>query len=896
MRLAACLAALTLALSATTAGVAIASQHESQLKQRPGQAQQARPAEEDTASQNLLRDDWDPNEPGLSPATLQGGHFGQLFATPVIGQVYAQPLVVDNAGTATTSASSSVIVATEENYVYSLDGTTGKVNWSLQLGNPWSSSVLHCGDLAPYIGITSTPVYNPATGLIYVVALIAGTSINNPHPAYYVYAINEQTGGISWRAAVHGSPTNAPSRSFDPSLERQRAGLLLMNGWLYMGFGSYCDFGAYTGYVGGVNITNRAITLWTDETGSANDHAGIWMSGGGLMSDGPGRIFLATGNGVSPTAGPGNRPPSELGDSVVRLSQNTTTGALTAVDFFSPANAPALDRADADLAAGGAIGLPFGTSTYPRELVQAGKDHRIFLLNRDSLGGRETGPGGTDNPLFTGGPYGGQWGHPAAFAGANGWDYVYYSGSGEGSSDYLRVLLYNGHTTQRPELVDVANSPAKFGFTSGSPVVTSNGNVLSSAVVWEVYTAGSSGAGARLEAFNAVPVAGQATLTELWSAPISTAVKFAVPATDGGHVYVGVRNDGIHASAGIVYGFGATNALPAVGSQVSFGSVSVGGAAKTLTATVTAAQAMTVSGLSVSATATPGPFTLGTPAVDGKATAGFPVTLTAGQQLTVPVTFAPTTADAFTGSLDIATNVPGHAKVSIPLTGTGTTPGLAAYPTSLPFGSTVNFPDSLFNGPVPIGGTQTFEVNITNTGTTPETIATIKPPAAPFSLSGLKPGTVLRAGEAKVVAVTYTPSRASSSDRASFTIGDSAGHTVTVPLTGISVPGTGVLVTSQPQVQFGAVHVGTSVTDIVRVINDGNLPVTVNVFLTPPTPFSTPVPLAKGLTISPDDIVTIPVVLTPRTRGTFTGQYQIAATYGNGKVVTLTLQVNGQGV
>jgi hypothetical protein len=885
MRLAACLAALTLALSAATAGVAIASQqHESQLKH---QSQQAQPASEDTASQNLLRDDWDPNEPSLSPATLRGGHFGQLFATHVDGQVYAQPLVVDNPGTATTAPSTSVIVATENNTVYSIDGTTGKVNWSNHLGTPWSYTVSHCKDLTPDIGITSTPVYDPATGDLYVVALIAGPSSTNPHPAYYLDAVNEQTGALAWHAVVKGAATNDPRESLVAQRERQRTGLLLMNGWLYFGFGSFCDFGTYTGFVSGVNVTSHAETLWTDETGSAGDQAGIWQSGGGLMSDGSGRIFLATGNGVSPPPGPSNRPPSELGDSVVRLSQNTSTGALTATNFFSPANAPILDRQDGDLGAGGPVGLPFGTSNYPHLLVQAGKDHRVFLLDRDSLGGRETGRGGTDNPVFTGGPYGGQWGHPAAYAGAGGHDYVYYSGSGEGSSDYLRVLHFNGHTTQHPELQDVANSPGKFGFTSGSPVVTSNGDVNSSAIVWEVYASGSSGSGARLEAFNAYPSAG-ATLTELWSAPIGTAAKFSVPATDGGHVYVGTRSD-------TVYGFGVSNALPLVSGQVSFGSVAVSGAAKTLTATVTAARAMVVTGLSASSTASPVPFTLGTPAVGGKAVS-FPVALTAGQQLTVPVTFTPTTADAVTGSLDIATNVSGYPTVSIPLAGTGTAAGLAAYPTSLPFGTTVNIPDSLFNGPVPTGGTQTFEVDITNTGTTPEKITTIRPPAAPFSISGLKTGTVLQAGQDTVVAVTYAPTRATSSASSSFTIGDSAGHTVTVPLTGISVPGTGVLVSSQSQVQFGAVPVGTSVTDIVRIINTGNLPVTVSVFLTPEKPFSTPVPLATGLAISPGDVVTLPVQLTPQARGSFSGAYSIAATYGNGKAVKLALRVSGKGV
>lgn len=430
MRLAASLAALTLALSAATASVAIASQqHESQLKPQP---QQAQPADEDTASQNLLRDDWDPNEPGLSPATLQGGHFGQLFATHVDGQVYAQPLVVDDPGTATTAPGSSVIVATENNTVYSIDGTTGKVIWSNHLGTPWSYTVNHCQDIMPDIGITSTPVYNPATHLLYVVADIAGSSSTNPHPAYYVYALSEQTGAVEWRTAVHGPPTNAKAENFVASDERQRAGLLLMNGWLYLGFASFCDYGFYTGFVSGVNITSHAQTMWTDETGSAGNQSGIWMGGGGFMSDGSGRIFLATGNGVSPPPGPGNGPPGELGDSVVRLSQNTSTGALTASDFFSPANAPTLDREDADLGAGGPVGLPFGTSAYPHLMVQAGKDHRIFLLNRDSLGGRETGPGGSDNPVFTGGPYEGQFGHPAAYAGGGGADYVYYSGTGEG--------------------------------------------------------------------------------------------------------------------------------------------------------------------------------------------------------------------------------------------------------------------------------------------------------------------------------------------------------------------------------------------------------------------------------------------------------------------------------
>ncbi len=132
------------------------------------------------------------------------------------------------------------------------------------------------------------------------------------------------------------------------------------------------------------------------------------------MSDGTGRIFLATGNGVSPPAGPGSKPPGQLADAVVRLAVGAG-GTLSAKDFFSPGNAPTLDATDGDLGSGGPVGLPFGTNADPHLLVQAGKDARVFLLNRDSLGGRKQGPKGADKVVAVAGPYRGQWGHPAAF-------------------------------------------------------------------------------------------------------------------------------------------------------------------------------------------------------------------------------------------------------------------------------------------------------------------------------------------------------------------------------------------------------------------------------------------------------------------------------------------------
>ena len=73
--------------------------------------------------------------------------------------------------------------------------------------------------------------------------------------------------------------------------------------------------------------------------------AGIWMSGGGLVSDRPGQILFATGNGASNGAGPipGNTPPADLGEAVVRVAVQAD-GSLKPVDFFSPYDAATLDQ------------------------------------------------------------------------------------------------------------------------------------------------------------------------------------------------------------------------------------------------------------------------------------------------------------------------------------------------------------------------------------------------------------------------------------------------------------------------------------------------------------------------------------------------------------------------
>ncbi len=630
-------------------------------------------ADDDTASLNDLRTGWDPHEPGLRPGVVGGKTFGERFSRSVDGEVYAQPVVVG----------STVVVATEDDHVYGLNAQTGAVKWSDSLGTPYH--ITDCTDLVPDIGITGTPVYDARDGDVYLIAQV----MRGLRAGYRMFGISVRSGSVVRTAAIGGHPANDSSITFDAKQQLERPGLLLMNGRVYGAFGSHCDVQPYAGFVTGVSVSTGRETLWTDESGVTDNMAGIWHGGGGLMSDGSGRIFVTSGNGVSPPPGPGGSPPGQLAESVIRLGVRSN-GTLAARDFFSPANAPTLDAGDTDFGSGGPVGLPFGTGAYPSLLVQAGKDGRVFLLNRDNLGGREQGPGGTDDSLATYGPFGGDWGHPAVFgptrrltagdsAGAD--DFLYL----DGRNDYLRVFRFGATSAGRPTLSDVAGSAFTFGYTSGSPVVTSDGTVPSSAVAWVAHSPGATGAGATLDAFRAVPGSGckaaaPCTLSPIWSAPIGIASKFTIPATSNGVVYVGTRGGRVLAFGSVSRARVASRAPLTGAMPVAFDHTAVGTSA-VATVTQTATAKVTVTGVSAASTAGPGRFSVGqvTETVRGgsaRVPVRFPVALSPGDLLHAPVRFSPSGPGGATGTLAFHATSASFPAVNVPLSGNGTRAGL----------------------------------------------------------------------------------------------------------------------------------------------------------------------------------------------------------------------------
>lgn len=797
-------------------------------------------ADETTISADTLRTGWDQNESGLAPAQVSSANFGQLFSTAVNGQVYAQPIV----------AGSTVVVATENNYAYGLDSATGAIKWSVNFGPSWPAATIGCGDLTPNIGVTSTPVYDPGTGTVYFTAKV-NDGADAQHPHWYLHALNAQTGTEQpgWPVTIQGSPSNDPTRTFDPYSQAQRPGLLLMGGSVYAAFGSYCDFGSYAGYVVGVNTATKAESLWTDEAGTSSHMAGIWQSGGGLVSDGAGRIFFASGNGVSPPVAAGSPVPSELAESVVRLGV-AANGTISAQDFFSPSNAPTLDTNDQDLASGGPVALPasFGTSTYPNLMVQVGKDGRVFLLNRDNLGGRGQGSGGGDAVVGTIGPIEGVWGHPAVWGGDGGYLYVV------GSGGPLRALKYGLTSAGLPTFSEAGNSNASFPYTSGSPIVTSTGTTSGTAMVWEIQTSGPSGASGQLMAYNALPANG--TLQLVRSFPLGTVSKFAVPAADGGRVYVGTRD-------GHVLGFGQPTTAALTAQPFSFGSVNVGSTA-TGTLTMTATKTVTVSAVSAAA-----PFS---------ASAGtLPVTLTSGQTLAVPVTFTPAAAGSAVGTVSLSTD---SGTVAVNLSGTGVRPGFSPVTSTLSFGT------------VPVGTSKTLSVSFTNSGTTAETVTAATAPTGPFAAAGMPAvGTVVNPGVSIAVPVTFTPT-AAGTDTSTVTLTGADGSS-TYTLTGTAVTGTATLSLTPTSLDFGNVTVGQTASLTLTASNTGNIPLMITKAASPAAPFTVTNPIPEGLTLSPGTTVTATVTFTPTAAGAFSGIYEVTSNSGQG---AMQVAVTGTGV
>ena len=808
------------------------------------------------SSADDLRTGWYPTQPALAPPSVSAPDFGQLFATQLDGQIYAQPLL----------ANGVLFIATETNNIYTLDPNTGAILHQRTLETAWNASDIGCADLAPKVGVTGTPVIdttNPNAVTAYFVSkgYLSGTS--GPAGAWMhavdVPTLAERPG---FPVQIQGGADNQTGISFNGTYQIQRPGMLMLGDTVYATFAGHCDIGTYQGWVVGISSGGAVRAMWS--AAASFPGAGIWQSGGGPMSDGPSTFIVATGNGdVVKQPTPGKSPPDVLAQAWVRL-QVQGNGKLQATDFFAPYDADALNVWDADFGSGGPVGLPdsFGSSTVPHLGVAAGKQGFVYLLNRDDLGGIGQGQFGADKVVQSIGPYGGVWSRPAVWPGNGGWVYYPAASGGttaEGSTGNFNVFKAGADIDGHPTLSLVATAADAFGFGSSAPVVTSNGTADGSALVWTVWMPDGSGQGAQLRAYDVLPVDG--TLPLRFTANVGTGTKFNPPGIGDGRVYVGTRD-------GKVFGFGAPVDQPLSASPVNVGTVNLGGSTSGQVV-FTARRAVTVTAV----TSTSPEFTTGAP------TPAFPATLAQGDTLTIPVTFTPARAGIRSTAIVVTAD---GAPVSAPVTGIGRTPTavLQIAPPVLSFGGVaVNHQ---------VNGTLT----LSNVGGTDLVLNSVSSPVAPFSATGVPPGgSTLGAGQSITLTFTFAPTAVGPfSDQV---VVDTSAEKQTVPLSG-SAAVAGNLVLNPSSLQFGSVAVGESKVLDFQITNTGGSTVTVTKSKPPAlgVGFTNTDDLDEGSTIGAGVTKTFHVQFQPQRDGQATDHWTINA---DGDQGLLTLAVMGTG-
>ncbi|MEP6644885.1 MAG: hypothetical protein ABJA69_10320 [Acidobacteriaceae bacterium] len=446
----------------------------------------------------------------LTPATVNSSKFGFMFSNPVDGFVYAQPLYMPNLSIA-GDTHNVVFVETEHDTVYAFDADMSEPPlWQVSIIPPGSSTVpqaLVGSSIRPEIGITSTPVIDPASRTMYLV----GETLENGSVIFRLHALDIANGNER-----PGSPVVLSAPGFQPTEQLQRTGLLLANGNIYFAFASHGDHMPYHGWVFAYSATSLAQVATWNNTPSGSE-GGIWMGGAGIAADSSGDIYVASGNGTWD----GN---TNLSSSFIRLTPN-----LNVVDYFTPYDQAKLSKADLDFGAGGILLLPDQPGAFPHELVGCGKPSPIYVVDRDNMGHHRTTSDSQiiqSLPNVVGGTSGIQ-ANDHCFTTPAYWKGNLYF---VGNNDVIKRFSLDP-ATGKLSSTPTSQGSFTFVFPGAQPVVSSNGN--SNGIVWAVDRSSS----VSLHAYSAADLN-----NELYrSSGIGAGTKWAVPTVINGKVYVGTQ-------------------------------------------------------------------------------------------------------------------------------------------------------------------------------------------------------------------------------------------------------------------------------------------------------------------------------------------------------------------
>jgi Ricin-type beta-trefoil lectin domain-like len=509
-----------------------------------------------------LRTGQNPNESILTTSNVNSSQFGKRVTYSVDGQVYTQPLFVPNV-TINGATHNVVYIATENDSVYAFDADQtsavaplwktsflGSNVTPVPAGDLFPSGENH--DIDPIIGITGTPAIDSGSNILYVVAMTkeSGKYVQRLH-ALDITTGSEKAGSpIPIQASVNGTgyDNSGGKISFNSKTENQRPALLLVNGVVYISWSSFGDNGPYHGWLIGYSYTNSALHQVSAYNDSANgNEGGIWMSGSGPAADSSGNIYLLTGNGSFDlnTGGP------DSGDTFLKMSAQN---GLSVSDSFTPFNQSCFAAADTDLGSGGGLLLPDQTNTsHPHLIIGAGKEGRIYVVNRDSMGHFTNDPNlncgssevnqTTSDKIvqeFAPGTIGSNFSSPAYWASSSK-EWVYFGGV----NNKLKAFQVSNDTLSS---TPTSQSSETFKYPGITPSISSNGNT--NGIVWAVSPppacgnngCNPSGSGV-LRAYDATNLGNELYNSGQNSSrdQLDSYTKFSVPTIANGKVFVGTQ-------------------------------------------------------------------------------------------------------------------------------------------------------------------------------------------------------------------------------------------------------------------------------------------------------------------------------------------------------------------
>jgi hypothetical protein len=483
-----------------------------------------------TYHNNNARTGYDSKETTLTLTNVNSATFGKLFIVPADGLVDAEPLYL-SAVTVSGVTHNLLFVVTEHDTVYAYDADNGALLWhvtTLKSGETTSNN-RGCSQVTPEIGITSTPViYRPKAGnpVIYVGAMSKDSSGNYHQRLHALDAANGSelhNGPVDIAAKYPGTGDNSSGGYviFDPAQYKERAGLLLTGGTVYLAWASHCDIRPYTGWIMGYNINTLAQTTVLNLTPNGNEGA-IWNAGAGMATDGSGNIFLLDANGLfdSTLNSAGFPADGNYGNAFLRL---TTSGSLAVADYFEMDNESQENGSDTDLGSGGTllINQKDAAGKIWQLAVGAGKDSNLYVVDRTNMGKFSSSKNNIYQELPSVLP-GGIWSMPASLN-----SNIYYGPVG---SPLLMFQFKNAKLLTTA----VAKTSNAFGYPGTTPSVSANGG--QNAIVWATENTNP----AVLHAYNAK------TLQEIYNSNqaanardhFGAGNKFITPMIANGKVYV----------------------------------------------------------------------------------------------------------------------------------------------------------------------------------------------------------------------------------------------------------------------------------------------------------------------------------------------------------------------